>query len=57
MRKSIIAIVFIFLGLNTLNAAETKAAEQAPGLPVQTFVVTKQENTTNKTYSTFAHKT
>ncbi|MDD2888025.1 MAG: efflux RND transporter periplasmic adaptor subunit [Aliarcobacter sp.] len=52
MKKSIIAIAFIFLGLNTLNAEETKVAGQTPGLPVQTFVVTKQENTTNKTYPT-----
>lgn len=52
MRKSIIAIAFIFLGLNTLNAEEAKVAEQTPGLPVQTFVVTKQENTTSKTYPT-----
>ena len=52
MRKSIIAIAFIFLGLNTLNAEETKVVAEAPALPVQTFTVTKQENTTSKTYPT-----
>lgn len=45
IKKSIITMSLLF-GLNNLMANE------APGLPVQTFKVTNQSNTTNKTYPT-----
>ena len=45
IRKSIITISLLF-GLNNLMANE------APALPVETFKVTQQTNTTNKTYPT-----
>ena len=48
IKKSLVAISFLFLGFNSLIADEAKA----PGLPVQTFTITKQNNTTNKTYPT-----
>ena len=47
MRKSIIAIAFIFLGLNTLNAEEKP---QLPPLPVETFKIENKISTTTKTY-------
>lgn len=47
MRKSIIAITFIFLGLNTLNAEEKP---QFPSLPVEIFKIENKISTTIKTY-------
>ncbi|MFA6741411.1 MAG: efflux RND transporter periplasmic adaptor subunit [Arcobacteraceae bacterium] len=47
MRKSIIAITFIFLGLNTLNAEEKP---QLPPLPVEIFKIENKISTTIKTY-------
>ena len=47
MRKSIIAIAFIFLGLNTLNAEEKP---QLPPLPVEIFKIENKISTTIKTY-------
>ena len=52
IKKSLVAISFLFLGFNGLIANETKTASEAPALPVQTFTITKQDNTTNKTYPT-----
>ncbi|MCG3688319.1 efflux RND transporter periplasmic adaptor subunit [Aliarcobacter butzleri] len=52
IKKSLVAISFLFLGFNSLIADEVKAPNEAPGLPVQTFTITKQNNTTNKTYPT-----
>ena len=52
IKKSLFAISFLFLGFNGLIANETKTASEAPALPVQTFTITKQDNTTNKTYPT-----
>ena len=52
IKKSLVAISFLFLGFNSLIADEAKAPNEAPGLPVQTFTITKQNNTTNKTYPT-----
>ncbi len=45
IKKSIVTISLLF-GLNNLLANE------APALPVQTFTVKKEENSTNKTYPT-----
>ena len=47
MRKSIVAISFIFLGLNTLNAEEKP---QLPPLPVEVFKIENKISTTTKTY-------
>ena len=47
MRKSIVAMAFIFLGLNTLNAEEKP---QTPALPVETFKIENNISTTIKTY-------
>ncbi|MFW2569147.1 hypothetical protein ACN5PA_10730, partial [Aliarcobacter butzleri] len=52
IKKSLVAISFLFLGFNSLIADEVKAPNEAPGLHVQTFTITKQNNTTNKTYPT-----
>lgn len=51
IKRSLVAISFLFLGFNTLIAEESKTA-QTPGLPVQTFKIVKQDNTTSKTYPT-----
>ena len=47
MKKSIVAIAFIFLGLNTLNAEDKP---QLPPLPVETFKIANKTATTIKTY-------
>ena len=46
-KKSIVAISFIFLGLNTLNAEEKP---QLPPLPVEVFKIENKISTTTKTY-------
>ncbi len=46
-KKSIVAITFVFLGLNTLNAEEKP---QLPPLPVEVFKVENKTSTTIKTY-------
>ncbi|RXK12743.1 efflux transporter periplasmic adaptor subunit [Halarcobacter mediterraneus] len=46
IKKSLGLISFLLLGFNNLMANE------APALPVQTFKVVKENNTTNKTYPT-----
>ncbi|QKF77030.1 efflux RND transporter periplasmic adaptor subunit [Arcobacter defluvii] len=52
IKKSLVAISFLFLGYNGLIAEETKVATEAPALPVQTFKIVKENNTTSKTYPT-----
>ncbi len=47
MRKSIVAMSFIFLGLNALNAEDKP---QAPALPVEAFKIENKISTTNKSY-------
>lgn len=47
MKKSIVAMAFIFLGLNTLNAEDKP---QLPPLPVETFKIANKIATTIKTY-------
>ena len=47
MKKSIVAMAFVFLGLNTLNAEEKP---QLPPLPVEVFKVENKISTTTKTY-------
>ncbi|MDD2291620.1 MAG: efflux RND transporter periplasmic adaptor subunit [Aliarcobacter sp.] len=46
-KKSIVAMAFVFLGLNTLNAEEKP---QLPPLPVEVFKVENKISTTTKTY-------
>ncbi len=52
IKKSLVAISFLFLGYNGLIAEETKTTTEAPALPVQTFKTSKQDNITSKTYPT-----
>lgn len=47
MRKSIVAIAFIFLGFNTLNAEDKP---QVPPLPVEAFKIENKVATTTKIY-------
>ncbi|RBQ27995.1 efflux RND transporter periplasmic adaptor subunit [Aliarcobacter vitoriensis] len=46
IRKSLVSISFLLLGFNSLMANET------PALPVNTFTVKTENNTTSKTYPT-----
>ena len=50
MRKSLVAISFIFLGFNSLIAADAPAPQEKPALPVQTFTVVNKVQTTNKVF-------
>ena len=52
MRKSLVAISFIFLGFNSLIAADApaNAPQEKPALPVQAFTVVNKTQTTNKVY-------
>ena len=54
MRKSLVAISFIFLGFNTLIAADAPASapQEKPAIPVQAFTVVNKTQTTNKIYPT-----
>ena len=54
MRKSLVAISFIFLGFNTLIAADAPASapQEKPAIPVQAFTVVNKTKTTNKIYPT-----
>ena len=48
MKKSIVAIAFIFLGFNTLNAEDKP---QLPPLPVETFKIANKNSNNNKNLS------